>query len=102
MYRLLVAFEPAKTQYMAWLAVSFGDDQAVLARVELHHSHDGWHCHWKTGTLADVGRGYVNAPVGKERRRDCQDHSVSIGKSNAFGLAYRLFNVAPQRGELGL
>lgn len=102
LYRLLVAFEPSKNQYWAWLGVAFDNDQAVIARVELHASHDGWHCHWKTGAIEDVGRGFVNAPYGKERRHDCGDHNVTVGKANAFGLAYRLFNVAPQVGELGL
>jgi hypothetical protein len=102
MYRLLVAFEPTKNQYLAWLGVAFGGDQAVVARVELHATHDGWHCHWKTGPLDEVGRGVVNGPFGRERRRDCGDHDIPIGKANAFGLAYRLFNVTPQVGELGL
>ena len=101
-YRILVAFDPAKLQYMAWLGASFGNDQAVIARVELHHSHDGWHCHWKTGLIEEVGRGVVNAPFGKERRRDCSDHNIAIGKSSALGLAYRLFNVSYKVGELGL
>ena len=101
-YRLLVAFEPGKQQYWAWLAASFGNDQALIARVEYHHSHDGWHCHWKTGPLADVPRGNVKAPYPKERRRNCLKNPdpVAVGKSDAFKIAYKLFNVTVPTPEV--
>jgi hypothetical protein len=101
-YRVLVAFEPMKSQYWAWLGVTYGSDQAVIARVEFHASHDGWHCHWKTGPLAEVSRGAVKSPHGNELRHGCSGEPKSVTKSEAFGLAYRLFNVAPPAGELGL
>lgn len=92
-YNLLVAFEPGKQQYWAWLGAQFGDDQALIGRVEYHHSHDGWHCHWKTGPLVDVPRGAVKAAYPRERRHNCPGAASSISEADAFGLAFRLFNV---------
>ena len=92
-YNLLVAFDPGKLQYWAWLGAVFGDDQAVIARVEFHASHDGWHCHWKTGDLVDVARGAVKAALPKERRHQCAGDPIAVSQADAFGVAYRLFNV---------
>lgn len=92
-YRLLVAFEPGKRQYWAWLGAVYGDDQAVIARVEFHASHDGWHCHWKTGELVEVSRGAVKAPFPQERRHGCNGAPPDVSRSDAFGIAFRLFNV---------
>lgn len=102
-YRLLVAFDAGKGQYWAWLGAVFGDDQALVARVEFHASHDGWHCHWKTGPIAEVPRGAVKSRFPKERRRSCPDHSPKVSRSDAFGIAYRMYNVtAPLKEGLAL
>ena len=101
-YRVLVAIEPGKKQYWAWLGAVFGDDQAVIARVEFHHSHDGWHCHWKTGELTDVPRGAVKAGSAREKRKDCSGDAMSLSRADAFGVAYRVFNVTPPSGGLGI
>lgn len=100
-YRLLVAFDAGKSQYFAWLGATFGSDQAVVGRVEFHASHDGWHCHWKTGDLVDVPRGAVKAGGNKERRHQCGGTPKIIGKSDAFNLAYKLFNVTMPEFEFG-
>lgn len=92
-FRLLVAFEPGKLQYKAWLGVSFGSDQAVVARVEFHASHDAWHCHWKTGELDDVSRGVVTTHSGKERRHKCGGVGLTLNKDQATAVAFDLFNV---------
>lgn len=92
-YRLLVAFEPGKRQYFAWLGVEFGSDQALVGRVEFHASHDGWHCHWKTGPLVDVPRGSVKAGALRERRHQCGGNPLDLSRSDACGVAFHLFNV---------
>jgi hypothetical protein len=94
-YNVLVAFDPGKRQYWAWLGAVFGDDQAVVARVEFHATHDGWHCHWKTGDLVEAPRGAVKAPSPKELRHQCSGDPVSVSQADAFGIAHRLFNVKP-------
>ena len=92
-YRLLVAFEPGKRQYKAWLGVTFGADQALIGRVEFHASHDGWHCHWKTGLVENVGRGAVKAPHSLERRRHCRGEARDLSKAVASSIAFNVFNV---------
>ena len=92
-YRLLVAFEPAKRQFWAWLGVAFGTDQALIGRVEWHASHDGWHCHWKTGPLADVSRGSVKAGHPVDRRRQCKGEPRDLSKAVASSIAFTVFNV---------
>lgn len=99
-YRILVAFDAGKNQYWAWLGAIFGTDQAVIARVELHSSHDGWHCHWKTGPLVDVPRGAVKAGGLREKRKTCQSEAIPLSKTNVCGVAYRLFNVSGHSGDL--
>ncbi len=89
-----MAFEPGKQQYWAWLGAIYGDDQALIARVEFHATHDGWHCHWKGGELREVPRGAVKAAYPLERRRGCSGAPLTINRSDAFGIAYRLFNIA--------
>lgn len=95
-YRVLVAFEPGKRQYWAWLGAIYGEDQAVIARVEFHASHDGWHCHWKGGALSEVPRGTVKAAIPIERRHQCSGEAMDITRADAFGIACRLFNVGPE------
>lgn len=92
-FRLLVAFETAKRQYQAWLGLEDGTDQALIARVEFHASHNGWHCHWKCGQLTDVVRGVVKDRHPKERLQHCPRPKV-FDKDNALSIAFRAFNVA--------
>ena len=92
-YKVLVAFDPGKRQYWAWLGAVFGSDQAVVARVEFHASHDGWHCHWKTGALVDVPRGAVKASGKGELRHGCSGDPPDVSKLDAFKVAFKLFNV---------
>jgi hypothetical protein len=94
-YNLLVAFEPGKRQYWAWLGAKFGADLALIGRLEFHESHEGWHCHWKTGPLVEVARGAVKAPYPKERRRTCEGDAIDVSKADAFGVAFSVFNVSP-------
>lgn len=96
-YRLLIAFEQGKEQYQAWLGVEDGEDQALLARLEFHPTHRGWHCHVKPGDLGDVSRGVV-----KDRDEHvalCPSENVfGVTRLNAVGIAFRIFNVVEVLG----
>lgn len=92
-FRLLVAFDAAKRQYQAWLGAEFGADQALIARVEFHATHHGWHCHWKCGELDDVSRGVVKDRHMRERLRLCPKPKA-FDQHNALSIAFRAFNVA--------
>jgi hypothetical protein len=91
-FRLLVAFVPSKRQYQAWLGAEFGADQAVVARVEFHATHHGWHCHYRVGTLVDVTRGVVKDFRPRERVRHCPA-PMDFHQGNAMHIALRVFNV---------
>lgn len=92
-FRLLVAFDNAKRQYQAWLGVEYGPDQALIARIEFHATHHGWHCHWKCGELDDVARGVVKDRGARERVHLCP-MPKEFDKNNALSIAFRAFNVA--------
>lgn len=92
-YRLLVAVDPVKRQYQAWLGLEHGSDQALIARLELHASHLGWHCHLKTGDLDKVSRGVVKDCHPRERLKLCPG-AKAFDKDNALDIAFRAFNVA--------
>ena len=97
-FRLLVAFDGAKRQYQAWLGVEFGHDQALIARIEFHASHHGWHCHWKRGDLDSVSRGVVKDQSSKERLRLCPKPKA-FDQNTALSIAFRAFNVATKGEE---
>ena len=100
-YRVLVAYDQSKAQYRAWLGLESGTDQALLARLEYHPTHRGWHCHMKRGALADVGYGVVKHPGQRERARECQESgTLQVTDLDALAIAFRIFNVEPEAGEL--
>jgi hypothetical protein len=105
-YRLLVAFDSAKAQYRAWLGMVDGTDQALIARLEFHPSHSGWHCHTKTGALDKVARGVVKEAKNRDRFRICDvDQTFSVTQLDALNIAFRVFNAesaTPRAGELPL
>jgi hypothetical protein len=94
-YRLLVAFDPSKQQYRAWLGMQSGSDQALLARLEYHPSHKGWHCHIKCGLVSDIVLGVVKEPRSKDKSRNCNAADIfDISQMNAIGVALRVFNAS--------
>jgi hypothetical protein len=44
-FRLLVAYDPAKQNFSAYLALCGTSSCLVLARLEYHSTHPGWHVH---------------------------------------------------------
>jgi hypothetical protein len=101
-YKILVGFDAAKEQYRAWLGMAFGTDQALLARLEFHPTHNGWHCHRKLGPAKDVVRGVVKEPRSRDREKICKVvHKFEVTQLNALNIAFRVFNVGndPQAKE---
>ena len=98
-YRLLVAFNVAKAQYLAWLGLCDGADQALIARLEYNPDHRGWHCHYKRGPLAAVTRGVVKEAGAHESFRICRtDKPFSISEMDGIGVAFRVFSVTTDDG----
>lgn len=100
-YRLLVAYEKAKSQYRAWLGLASGSDQILLARLEYHPSHRGWHCHLKRGELTDVSCGVVKHPGDREHAKSCRQSSdLQVTDLDALAIALRVFRVEADAGGL--
>ncbi len=97
--RLLIAFNAGKRDYLAWLTLANGEDQAILARLEYHASHLGWHVHLKPKTVSKLSWGVVKQP--REKLVDCNsDRDPALSKNDAEALAFRIFNVS--HGPWGL
>lgn len=94
-FRALIAFDKTKQQYRAWLGHVRGHDMALLARLEFHPSHRGWHCHWKNGDLSSVVRGVVKDSKLRDRVRECDDPVFTVSHLNAQTIAFRAFNIHP-------
>lgn len=96
-YRLLLAFSLAKEQYRATLARESGQDLIVLASLEYHGTHPGWHVLAACGELAEVPAGVMIGPwqrrVPRARTRHRQvafgirdDHTALDAACRFFGL----------------
>lgn len=97
--RLLIAFNPGKRDYLAWLALTSPKDQALVARLEYHASHLGWHVHLKPKRVAKLSWGVVKQPG--EKLIDCPSlRDPALGKGEAEAVAFKLFNVSPAPWEL--
>jgi hypothetical protein len=95
-YRLLTAYHGDTQEYRAWLAMPRGDSHVIVAQLEFHGTHPGWHCHIACCDLEDVepGRGHPRSarrfPGGNSRHRR-QDFNMS--DSAALAKAFEFFNV---------
>lgn len=90
--RLLIAFHAGKQEYLAWLAIDTGTDLGLIARLEHHASHLGWHVHLKPNDLTKLAYGVVKQQG--ERLRPCGHGVPSVtGKGQATSLAFSLYRV---------
>lgn len=105
-FRLLVAFDTGKEEYRAWLGQVKGDDTLMLARLEYHGSHPGWHCHTNcehSNSLTAgrvVGFGDRRLPKARNFHRD---KKFDITEANALGRAigfFGLWDADDAKGEL--
>lgn len=83
-YRLLVAYRTDKEQFSAMLGMDDAGDTKVVARLEFHGTHGGWHMHYATGSIGAVPAGIRVGPWTK--RRDCNSHP-NFGLGNTSELA---------------
>ena len=101
LYRLLVAYEPRKLQYRAWLGLVKGDDQILLARLEYHPDHLGWHCHMTYGELEKITPGVVKRHT--DRLKACPDKEpFQPTDMTALNAALRVFRMVPAGDEASL
>lgn len=93
--RLLIAVQPSKNCFHAWLGQIVGQKICILAVLEDHSTHPGLHCHavCDRGLPEYLGSvrypGMMVAPTGDSHRR----RTFSWSEPKALGEAFRFFNV---------
>jgi hypothetical protein len=65
-FRLMASYHKVVPEYSAILAEDLGKDSRVIARVEFHATHDGWHAHPLCDDFDSTLPGTVR-PVGTRR-----------------------------------
>jgi hypothetical protein len=90
-----IAFHAGKEEYLAWLPIDTGTDLGLIARLEHHASHLGWHVHLKPNDLDKLSYGVVKQP-GEKLRACGKDEPPVTGKGQATALAFTLFGVEPE------
>ncbi len=99
--RLLINYHPMLSQYQAILGVEVGGDTKVLAFLEHHPTHKGWHAHICCDEIKDVPVGIKRGPW--FRSMDVPDVWYRIPDSDeaAFNCAASYFGL-DRREEGGL
>lgn len=101
---LLIAFHEKKEQYKATLALEHERDLSVLASLEFHGSHPGWHLHASCGDAEEVPKGVMRGPwqnrYPRARRFHRQmDFDIS-GDGKALHRASAFFGLHESEGTL--
>jgi len=95
-FRILTAYQPDLEEYRAWLAIPRGSAHAVVAQLEFHGTHPGWHCHIACCDLDEVeaGQGHprsaMRLPGGNNKHRRKE---FDMTDSSALAKAFNFFSV---------
>jgi hypothetical protein len=102
--RLLIVYNADKEQYRATLAIERDRDMIVIASLEFHGTHPGWHLH---GACGDVGAHPVGSLRGPLQRRfpmprtTHRRHLFGItSEGAALDVAAKFFRLHKTEGEL--
>ena len=106
-YRLLVTYRTDKEQFSAMLGVSNAEsDTKIVARLEFHGTHGGWHMHYASEAMATVPGGVRSGPWVK--KHDCNTHgkfglphgSEDGAKSKAMTIVADVFRLRTEEAML--
>jgi hypothetical protein len=95
-YRLLTAFNPELEEYRAWLVAPRGGVHVMVAQLEFHGTHPGWHCHVACCDLDEVEPGQshprraMRFPSGNSAHRR---QVFDMTESSALAAAFNFFRV---------
>jgi hypothetical protein len=103
-FRLLIAFNLAKEQFRATLALEQDRDMSVIASYEFHGTHPGWHVHGAcgdvnlipSGCMRTEGQKRLPAPRATHRR---VDFNVT-DDDTALEMAAKFFGLHKKEGAL--
>jgi hypothetical protein len=85
--RLLIVFNDQKEQYRATLAVERERDMIVVASLEFHGTHPGWHLHGACGDVDALPLGSLRGPLQKRFPNARMAHRRSDFRVTNEGLA---------------
>ncbi len=102
--RLLIAIREDVEACQAYLSIRRGSDYAVIARLEYHATHPGWHCHAECGSVDDVPVGVIQ--TSRLRRlpnaRAYHRRRAQVTRLDVLNVVYSVLRVSERTGELGL
>lgn len=102
--RLLIVYNAAKEQYRATLAVERDRDMIVIASLEFHGTHPGWHLHGACGDVNSHTLGSLRGPLQKRfpaARATHRSHDFKVTNDGvALDVAAKFFRLHKAEGEL--
>jgi hypothetical protein len=105
-FRLLTGYDPHKWEYKAWLGLVRERDCPIVAALEFHGSHGGWHCHVAKCSIAELDSGDTRPRYFSRCPRvsgKIQAVTFEMSEPTALAKAFKFFRVgAADKGELGL
>lgn len=96
--KILIHFSYVLQDYCAHLGVFKSDDLQVLAQLEHHPPHDGWHVHIACDDLANVPAGMRRGPWLRKLKRGPtydQRHPFAFTEQQALERAARFYRFDP-------
>jgi hypothetical protein len=85
--RLLIVYNADKEQYRATLAVDRDRDMIVVASLEFHGTHPGWHLHGACGDIEKHPLGSMRGPLQRRFPRPRTTHRRHDFKVTSEGAA---------------
>jgi hypothetical protein len=96
MFKVLTAFNPEIEEYRSWLAMVQGDSLVVLAQLEFHGTHPGWHCHVSCGEIEEIQPGQTRPRTARRFPGGNSTHrrtAYDVTESSALVMAFEFFNI---------
>jgi hypothetical protein len=102
--RLLIVYNADKEQYRATLAIERDRDMIVIASLEFHGTHPGWHLHGACGDIEKLPLGSMRGPLQRRfpgpRTTHRRHHFAATSEGAALDVAAKFFRLHKTDGEL--
>lgn len=103
--RVLIRYNAAKEQYAAVLAVERNRDMTVIASLEFHGTHPGWHLHGGCGDINALPTGSMRGPLQRRlpsSRTTHRRHFFKVANDgDALDVARKFFLLDKKEGGQG-
>jgi hypothetical protein len=103
-FRVLIAYNPAKEQYFAYLACEQDRDLSIIGSLEFHGTHAGWHTLSACGEIESLQAGIMRGPWQKRFPAAHRFHRRTeygiINDDAALDRASRFFRLHKMEGQM--